>query len=842
MSNFGFLIKTALRDSRKDRAKLVLFMSSIILGVAALVAINSFNYNLVDDIDDEAKKLLGADIVVSSNRPLNDDLLQVLDSLPGEQASEAELFSMAFLPKSEESQFVRIKALEGNFPFYGTLMTDPRQAASRFRDRQTALVDEGMMLQYSLEPGDSIRLGRHTFAIEGRLQSTFGSIGAGATFAPTVYIPYDMMIKTELIQPGSFVDYAYYRRLPDGFDADAWKDSRNRQFRNESSRIRTVEGQKENLEEAFASLNNFLNLVALVSLLLACIGVASSVLIYVKNKINSIAVFRCLGMKGWQAFMVYFIQIIFLGLLSVVLGAALGSGIQVLLPIILKDLLPYEVVMDVSWRAITEGIVVGMGITTLFALIPLVSIRKVSPLRTLRSSLEEEEGSMDLLKVGIYVAIIAGIFGFMWRLTGYALDAAAFTLGLAVSFLVLFGVARLIMWAVRKYFPRNWNFAFRQGLSNLYRPHNQTQTLIVSIGLGTAILTTLFIIQGLILENVASMGAGNQPNMILFGIEKDQSDELVEITEKYNLPVIQNVPVITMDLESWKGKTKKEWQADTSRTSRRWAMNREARVSYQETMDPSEKLLRGEFIGRVNPGDSIFISLGERYANGLDVDLGDELVWNVQGALITTYVGSIRELDFRKMESRFFILFPLGVLENAPQFNILVTKSPDTETTASYRNEVVKAFPNISVIDLGSILVTLNDIITKVSYVIQFMAAFSILIGLIVLISSLFLSKYQRIRESVLLRTIGAVKDQILKISFVEYALLGSLSSATGILIALVSSFLLTKFLFELEFNIKWLPILVVFILIVAITVIIGIYNSRDVINKSPLEVLRREV
>ncbi|NNF34878.1 MAG: FtsX-like permease family protein, partial [Saprospiraceae bacterium] len=539
---------------------------------------------------------------------------------------------------------------------------------------------------------------------------------------------------------------------------------------------------------------------------------------------------------------IYFAQIISLGLLSVLVGAAIGSGIQVLLPLILQDLLPYEVDMDISWRAIGEGILVGMAITTLFALIPLVSIRKVSPLRTLRTSVEEETSKLDPVRIFIYVGIILGIFGFMWRLTGYLEDAAGFTGGLIAAFLVLYGVSKFIMWAVKKYFPRNWNFAFRQGLSNLYRPHNQTQTLIVSIGLGTAILTTLFIIQGLILENVASMGAGNQPNMILFGIEKDQKDGLVDMTEKYDLPVLQNVPVVTMDLEAFKGKSKKEWLADTTRRSRRWAINREARVSFQETMDPSEKLIKGEYVGKVELGDSIFISLGDRYARGLDVDLGDELVWNVQGTRITTYVGSIRELDFRNLESRFFILFPTGVLENAPQFNILVTKSPDTETTAAYRNEVVKAFPNVSVIDLGSILITLNDILTKVSYVIQFMAAFSILIGLIVLISSLFLSKFQRIRESVLLRTIGAVKSQITKINFIEYAMLGSLSSITGIAIALVGSFCLAKFVFELEFDIRWLPIIGVFFLIVALTVIIGIYNSRDVVNKSPLEVLRKEV
>ncbi len=841
MAGISFLLKTAYRDSRKDRGKLILFMSSIVLGVAALVAINSFNYNLVENIDDEAKSLLGADMVVSGDQVISDSLFLKLDSLDGEMASEIEMFSMSYMPKADESQFVRIKALQGDFPFYGEMLTDPKTAVRSFQKDNTVLVDDGMMLQYGLENGDSIRLGKFMFVISGRLMSSFGSIGAGSTFAPTVYIPYGLIDSTQLIQPGSFVEYAYYYKLPETINADEWEDNNRQPFRNEGFRIRTVEEQKENLQEAFSSLNNFLNLVALVSLLLACIGVASSVLIYVKNKINSIAIFRCLGMKGNQAFQIYFIQIILLGFLSVLIGAFFGSAIQVVLPEVLKDLLPYEVEMHISWRAILEGIVVGLGITTLFAMIPLVGVRNVSPLRTLRNT-GDDDSIKDPLRWIIYIAIVSGVFLFLWRLTGYLTDAAAFTGGLLAAFAILFAVAKLITWAVRKYFPRNWGYVFRQGLSNLYRPNNQTQTLIVSIGLGTAILTTLFVIQGLILENVASMGAGNQPNMILYGIERNQKEDLEAVTKKYDLPVLQHVPVVTMDLVEWKGKTKKQWLADTARTARRWAINREARVSFQDTLNEDEELLRGEFIGKVNPGDSIFISLGERYANGLDVDLGDELVWNVQGAILKTRVGSIRRLDFRKMESRFFILFPTGVLENAPQFNILVTKSPDKETTASYRNEVVKTFPNVSVIDLGSILVTLNNILTKVSYVIQFMAAFSILIGLIVLISSLFLSKFQRIKESVLLRTIGAVRKQILQINFVEYAVLGILSSATGIVIALVSSFLLTKFVFDLSFDIRWLPIMVVFLLVVGLTVFIGLINSREVINKSPLEVLRKEM
>ncbi len=835
------LLKNAIRDSRKDRSKLVLFMSSIILGVASLVAINSFNYNLVNDIDNQAKSLLGADLVFTSNKPISDEFMAIIDSVPAEMASQIELKSMSFLTVQGESQFVNIKAIKGNFPFYGELLTEPADAGTNFQKNGTALVDEGMMLQYNAEIGDSIKLGYHTFEIGGKLKNSFGGVDLGSGFAPTVYISQDFVKETKLIQPGSFTDYTFFLKTEDKFEADEWKEARNDRFRDNAVRIETVEGQKENLKEAFSSLNNFLNLIALVSLLLACIGVASSVLIYVRNKVKSIAIFRCLGMNGNEAFTIYFSQILILSLMSVVLGAALGSGIQILLPKVFASILPFEIDMQISWKAIWEGIIVGTTITLLFALVPLIRIRNVSPLRTLRSSFEESRDKFDRLEWSIYLLIIVSIFAFLWKLAGNVKDALMFTGGLMASFAILFGVSKLVVWGVRKFFPRNWNFIFRQGLSNLYRPNNQTQTLIVSIGLGTAILTTLFIVQGLILSNVEGMGAGNQANTILFGIETNQKDDLAALTESYGMPLMQQTPIITMELYGWKGKTKQEWLADTTRTARRWAVNREARVSYSDSISKNDKIVKGTYTGHINPGDSIFISLADNYANSLDVDLGDEMIWNVQGALITTYVGSLREINFRSMDTRFFILFPTGVLEAAPQFHVLVTKSPSSDITAKYRNDVVKAYPNVSVIDLGSILVTLNDILSKLSYAIQFMATFSILIGLIVLISSLFLSKFQRINESVLMRTLGAVKKQIVRINVVEYGLLGSLSSATGIFIALSSSFLLVKFVFELEFNINWIPILIIFSFVTLLTIAIGIANSREVVNKPPLEILRKE-
>jgi len=843
MSNIAFQLKTAYKDSRKNWSKLFMFMSSIILGTTALVAINSFNYNLVRDIDKQAKTLIGADIEITGRQVLPQNLTQVLDSLGGKKAMQMEIFSMAYIPSTEGTQFVRVRGIEGSFPFYGELQTDPKDSRLSYQKENGALVDEGLMAEHNLSVGDSIKLGEKVIPIAGKLLSTFGSVSLGSSFAPSIYIDKLVLSQTQLIQPSSIIEYAYYRKLDATVDAEEWEEAYDRQkgFNDLNFRVTTVSDNKRRLNRGFDSLNDFLNLVALVSLILGCIGVASSVLIYIRSKIPSIAIFRCLGMEGRQAFLIYFLQIFIIGVIAVLIGVTLGSLLQIALPIVLRDILPYEVDLHISWKAIIQGMTIGIVITSLFAMIPLLGIRHISPLRTLRSSYEEESGKRDMLKWLLYAGVIVSLILFLYSLTSEWMTSIVFTVSLILSFGLLYGMAGIAMWFAKKFFPRKWSFVLRQGISNLYRPNNQTKTLIVSIGLGTAILTILYIIQGLILSNVDSMDAGNQPNTVVYGINSDQVAEIGEITESYEMPVIQKVPIVTMRLAGWQGQSKSEWLRDTTRKASRWAINREARVSYRDTLNFDEELIRGEFTGSISPGDSIVISLDEGYAESMGVDIGDEMEWNIQGTMLKTYVGSIRKIEFRSMRTRFFILFPRGVLEAAPQFHVLVSKSPDNKTLGLYRKSIVKKFPNVSVVDLGSILTTLNDIISKISYVIKFMAGFSILTGLIVLLSSLLLSKYQRVRESVLLRTIGAVKSQIYMINATEYAILGALSAAIGIIISIAGSYLIATQQLDLDFNIDWTPILVIFLFIVGLTVSIGLWNSREVVSKSPLEVLRRE-
>ncbi len=838
-----FIFKVAYRDSRKNLGKLILFMSSIIAGVAALVAINSFNHNLSQDINNQAATLLGADLAVSSNKEIEPSILSLLDSLPGEKSQEMEIFSMVYVPKTNQTNFMRIKGLEGDFPYYGQLKSNPDAAAKNFQKNNSLLVDESFLVQYKLEVGDSIKIGEEKFAIEGHLLTTFGSAAITSAFAPTIYLSLNALKKTNLIQTGSLVNYAKYYKVPSSFSIDKWRDNTRSRFRSEGVRVETIEDRKGNLKEAFGNLNYFLNLVAMVSLLLGSIGVASSVFIYVKTKVPSIAVMRCLGLKTKEAFFIYFLQITILGFVAVVIGATLGSLIQTALPALLKDFLPMQITLGISWRSFFDGIMIGSSVTALFALLPLLDIRKISPLLTLRSSIDDTIQQKDKWTWALYAAIVLTIFLFMLRITSSWRDALLFSAGLGFAFGILFIVSLLFLYILRKGVPSTLSFEVRQGISNLYRPNNQSKTLILSIGLGTAVLTTLYVIQGLLLSNVSSMDAGNQPNTILYGIETAQVKAVSDTTAKYHLPIMQSVPIVTMKLESWKGIDKSEWLADTIKSKdNRWAMNREIRVTYRDTISSQESLVKGNMYHPVkNQTDTVYVSLADAYAEALGVDMGDEMVFNVQGTFIKTYVGSIRKIDFNNMSTRFFIIFPTGVIEEAPQFHIIVTKIPDAITTANYRTAVVKTFPNVSVVDLGSILTAVNEILNKVSYVIKFMAFFSLITGLIVLLSSLMLSKFQRIGESVLLRTLGAKKKSIYLINFVEYLTLGLLASMSGVLISLLASFIIAKYQFRLDFNMDIWPIIGIVFFITLITVLVGLINSKEVVSKPPLEVLRKE-
>ncbi|MDG1276912.1 MAG: ABC transporter permease [Algoriphagus sp.] len=838
MPDFGWIIKMAFRDFRKNISRLLLFVSSIVVGIAALVAISSFGENLTADIDNQAKELLGADLVLENSKPVGD---QPLDSLALEMASEVNFASMVAFPKTGASRLTQVRALEGAFPFYGFFETIPASGDADFRSGgKKALVEKTLLAQFNAQVGDLIKVGEVEFEIVGELQKVPGQTGITATVAPAVYIPQAYLEETGLVQYGSRVNYNRYFLFAENTDVEALIKPFEDAWEVDRIDADTVEDRKRSTGRSFANLSNFLSLVAFIALLLGCVGVASAVNVFVKEKLASVAVLRCLGVASRDVLLIYLTEIIIMGFIGAILGAFLGTLLQFVLPAVFADFLPVEVSFGISWLSVGFGIITGLFVSVLFALLPLLKVRNVSPMATLRP----ETADSTLLKDPLRWLVIFGILAFIWGFSFYLLQnvnlAFGFTGFVVFAFGILWGVAQLIIWAVRRFLPISFEYTLRQSLANLYRPNNQTVSLIATIGLGTAMISTLFFLQNQLLEEAKFADKEDQPNMLMFDIQTAQLGDVRQAIESKGLPIMQEVAIVTMQLDEINGIDKKENEelSDEENYSR-WLYNREFRVTYRDTLIDSETLTEGELIPVGARGDSIFVSFEKGFGEGNGIKIGDEVVFNVQGRPIKTYVGSFRDVKFNQVSTNFLVLFPEGVLEQAPKFHVLITKTKNDRQAADVQVEIVRRFPNISIINLGAIVETLEEILGKISFVIQFMAFFSIATGILVLISSLIISKYQRMRESILLRTLGASSAIVSKINTLEYFFLGSLASLSGIILSFGATWLLSEFVFNIQFRGAWLPALILYLAITGLTIVLGWLNGRKIINQPPMEILR---
>jgi putative ABC transport system permease protein len=833
----------AWRDSRTSRQRLLLFVSSITLGVGALMAISSFGINLRQGLDYQARTLLGADLVIRARQPFGDAAEQLFDTIGGEQARETSFSSMVVFPKTGATRLAQVRAVEGGFPFYGEMETEPVGAAADFKLQPLALVEDGLMLQQSAAVGDAIRIGSYDYHIAGRLKKVPGESAAAGLLGARVYIPKQYLTQTRLLQRGSAATYKIYFRLPQGVNAEQLAKKLEPDFLRLRLDCETVEERKANLGRSLENAYDYLNLVAFIALLLGSIGVASSVHVYIKQKVNTLAVLRCLGAKNRQTFAIYLIQTCALGLAGAFGGVILGLAVQYVLPQFMQDFIPVRIPFSISWASLVEAMTTGFGISLLFSLLPLLYLRRVSPLLAIRVSYEEErhEG-YDLWRYLISMVIVISVAAFAMAHTRRWTHGLWFTAGLLAGLGMLVLVSGLVRHAARYIVRRSRSYIWRQGMANLYRPNNQTLVLMLSIGLGTFLMMTLYLIHGVLIQEVTLLASGRQPNIVLFDIQTDQREDLSQLVRSMNVPILQEVPIVTMRLASVQGRAVEEIMKDPKNTIPESALQREYRSTYRDKLIDTEKLILGKWQAqsRLN-GGPILVSLENGIAQRLKVRLGDALVFDVQGLPVATRVGSFRKVEWERVQPNFFVVFPTGVLEQAPQFYVMVLKTGSNEESARLQQAVVQKFPNVSAIDLALIVNMIDSILSKVAFVVRFMALFSIFTGLVVLAGAVVTGRYQRIRESVLLRTLGARKRQVLQIMVVEYFLLGMLAALTGLLMAWAASWALARYVFEAPFVPFMQVSLQALLIVTLLAVAIGILNSRGIANRPPLEVLRAE-
>ena len=844
--SFSFIWKMAWRDSRSSRKRLLLFSVSITLGIAALVGIGSFRHSLTKAIDDQTRCLIGADLVINSTRAFRPEDEALLHSIGEPQAREVRFATMASFPKSNGTRLANVRALGGEFPFYGTMETVPAGAAKEFRGGGQAIVEESLLLQFQAQVGDPIKIGEAQFTIAGALKKMPGEASAAGSFAPRVYIPLQNLAETQLLKTGSIARYRAYVKFPANVDVESRVEILGPQIKRLGMDYDTVAQRKRDLGSSLENLYRFLNLVGFISLLLGAVGVASAIQAHLQQKTRTGAILRCLGLSAAGTVSIYLIQTAAMGLFGAGFGALLGVALQRIFPRILMSFLPLAISTSIAWQPIIAGIFIGFAICILFALPPLLRFRRLSPLRVFRAAMEVEPGSRrrDPILWLVYALIVAGITGFSISQTDTLTRGIVFAAVLFLAVGIFAGVAKLLIIGIRKFFPHGWSFVLRQGLANLYRPNNRTLLLTLALGLGTFLLLNLYLTREVLLAQFSSVGTANQPNIFFFDIQPDQRAGVADLVRASGMPVVQEAPIVTMRLAEVKGRRTADILLDPQRKTPEWELEREYRTTYREQLTDTEKISAGEWIGRVDyrPGDTVPISLDAEIAKDLCTKIGDELVFDVQGIMIKTKLASTRIVDWKRFQTNFFVVFPAGVLENAPTFHVLVSRVATPADSAKLQNALVAKFPNVSAIDLTSVIQTVDSILSKVALVIRVMSLFTVGAGVIVLASTIWCGRYQRLQESILLRTLGASRLQIWKILCAEYFLLGLFASITGILLAVGASWGLAKFVFKLSYAPSLWPLFVAAGAVSLLTVAVGLIASRGVGSAPPLEILRAEV
>lgn len=844
-----FALRMAAREIRAAPRRLLLLTASVAIGVAALVAIDSFTDNLRDSVRGQARALLGADLALSSRRPLTPAANAIIDSLEargGEVARQTSFSGMAYVRRTSGTRLVQVAAVEAGFPFYGEIRTDPVAAWRTLQQGGRVVVDPSLLTALNARVGDTLSLGEARFVITGVVTSAPNNVGIRTAFGPRVYIPARDLPATQLLGFGSRAEYEAFVRLPARVAPQAVAQRYRPVLAPERVRLRTVADDQRDMNDALSRLTGYLGLVGLIALLLGGIGVASAVVVFIRQRLDTIAVLRCLGATPGRVFRIYALEAAAMGLGGSIAGAALGVLAQRLLPGLMAGLLPVQVEPVLSPRAVALGLGTGLWVALVFAAMPLLAVRRVPPLAALRRDVEPDRRRLDPWRIAAAAALAATTVALAALQVGSWRQGAIFSAGVAVALLVLWGASWALIRAARRWLPGGWPYVWRQGLANLHRPSNQTVTVVLAIGFGAFLLGTLFLVQYNLLRTLRVTGGPERPNLVLFDIQPDQLQTVQQTLAAGGYRALGPVPIVPMRIQSIKGRPVRQSLADTTRGTdgdegprSGWALRREYRSTYRDSLVASERLVAGRWFSA--GARETQISVERDLARELGVGVGDEIVWDVQGVPLATRIASLREVDWARFEPNFFVVFAPGALEDAPQSLLTLTRVERAADRGALQRRIAERAPNVTSVDLSSLQETLERLIDRVVLAIRFMALFTLGTGTLVLVGALATSRFQRIREGALLRTLGATRAQLFRIVLSEYLSLGALAALVALALATAAAWALARFVFDGRFTLPLLPFAGLGAAVVALTVIVGLANSREVLRRPPLEVLRAE-
>ena len=838
-----FVFQMALRELRASWKRLLFFFICIAIGVGSIVALRSMIRNANRAVASEARNLMTADVRIDSDRPWKDETLQEINALaaPVVESRTETIEAVTMLRPADPSHpgaiMIELKGIEQGYPLVGEFdLADGRRFDYSLVRNNGTVVSVGLLDRLDLRVGDEVKIGAATFQIRAAFKTEPGA-GGGFRLGPRVIIERNAVEKAGLIGFGSRARRRLLFTTAEDRIAPLVKSLRAA-LKNELVNVHSYKDSEQNLNEQYERAENYLSLTGLVILVLGGIGISNVTRVFVDQKMKTIAVLKCLGGTAGRITVVYLAQVMVLGLAGSGLGILLARASLLAVHRFWSQVLPQNMEYTLQSGAVAQGLGVGVLISLLFSAIPLLRIRKIKPNVLLRDEASVGRRRFDLVQLGAGAIVTLGVLLLVSWQAG-SMRVGLFFLGsLAAASLTLFAAAALLIAAMRRIRGAS-SFAIRQAVNSMYRPGNQTRVIVMVVGLGAFLVLSIQSIQANLVREFDFGRSGKLPNMFLIDIQKDQRDGVADLVEKEtgHKPVL--VPTMRARIIAINGQ---EFDIDQGEAKReRGRLGREYVVTYRSALEKNETVIAGGF-WEPSPSSEPEVSLEEsmRGLNGLDV--GSSIMFDVQGRKITATVTSLRHVDWRNSQTGFMILFRPGVLDDAPQMVIGAVDGPTDELERSrFQRSMLDHYPNVSIIDVTEIMRNVERIANNITLAVTFIGLFVFLSGALILVGSIAMTKFQRVYEAAVLKTLGAKRKTLIKIILAEYGLIGLVAGIIGSAFAIGLSYCASRFVFEIPWS--YMPGITAYGLAGTFVLVTGVgaISTLDVLAKKPLSILRSQ-
>jgi len=840
------------RDLKSAPGKFGFVVLSVAVGVAALVGVRGFSDSFRHQLSTEARSLMAGDLsarIFRQTTPEEDQKLAAFQKLGIRQTWVTETISMASVPPDPVPILVTLKAVDpAEYPYYGKAELEPAMSLAQALDGDSAVVAEEFLIRLNAQVGQSLRLGGRDFRITAVLKQEPDRLSAGAGMGPRVMVSRAALKSTGLLAPGSRASQRLLMKFPAQLAAGVDAVSLRKQVEALLPDAQVMDYREGNpaLTQGLDNSTSILSLICLVAMVLGAIGVAMAMHAHLEQRMDMLAILKAVGAGSSDLLRIFLLQTLGLGLAGGLLGVAAGVGVMAALPAVFGKLLPVHATLEFPWRSIAAGMGTGLLTTLLFCLPPLLDVRGVRPVLVLRRLVEPGPEGIGgwfsrwwarRLQLGISVLVIAALAGIAWALSDSIKVGGWFAFLFTVALLVLLALAAVLLWVIRLLLGmvrlRLPSF-LRHGLSNLYRPGNQSAAVMAALGTGVMLILAVFLMQAALLRDLRETASPKLPNIFLLDVSTDEVEGVKAFFHQQSgvSQELDLMPVVAGRVTSLNGKTLDQMKEEHFPRH----MLEHAELSWADTPPAGDKVTQGKWW---TDAGATQLAVGEGLAQRLHLGVGSSVEMEIGGKARKLTVGAVYRADGQHLGARVPFVLPSGQLkdESATWYG---GAHIDPKQIANLERALFATYPTITVINLADVLTRIETVVNQITFVVRFLAGFSIFAGLMILASSIASTRFRRMREAVVLKTLGATRMRIVRTFSVEFSVLGLLAGSVGVVFANVLTRVLLHRL-EVPFHIEWPATMIALFGTAVLATATGWIASYRILGLRPLEVLREE-